>query len=419
MAYLEIRPAKLAGKITAPPSKSMAHRAVICAALAGGESTIRGVDYSDDILATMGAVRALGAEITPVGDTLTVQGIGGRAPRQGTALVDCNESGSTLRFCIPIFAALGCPAHYVGRGNLGKRPLAPYYGIFDAQGMPYRKREDTLDLWVEGKLAPAVFSLPGDVSSQFISGLLFALPLLGEGAAVRVTGELESRQYLDLTLAAMADFGVEVRNREHREFTLGERCAYTPCGYTVEGDYSQSAFFAVANALGSSVEVGNLRADSLQGDKAALDILARMGAGQGRLRATEIDASGCPDVIPVLALAAALAQGTTRIVRAGRLRIKECDRLSATAQELNALGANIEEGPDSMTITGVEKLRGGCVWSHNDHRMAMMLAIAATCCEEPVLLKDPECVSKSYGHFFRDYEKLGGIIHEQQHRTNP
>lgn len=418
MAYLEIRPAKLAGKIAAPPSKSMAHRAVICAALAQGTSTIRGVDYSDDILATMGAMRALGAEITAQGDTLTVRGIGGRELPRGEALVDCNESGSTLRFCIPVFAALGREARYIGRGNLGKRPLAPYYDIFDAQGVPYRHEEGKLDLRVSGRLRAAELSLPGDVSSQFISGLLFALPLLGEGASIRVTGGLESRQYLDLTLAAMRDFGVEIQNREYREFTLGDRREYGPCDYTVEGDYSQSAFFAVANALGSAVEVENLRADSLQGDRAAVEILARMGAGKGRLRGTEIDAADCPDVIPVLALAAVLAEGTTHIVRAGRLRIKECDRLSATVQELNALGARIEEGPDSMTITGVETLRGGTVWSHGDHRMAMMLAIAATCCQKPVILKDPECVSKSYGHFFRDYEKLGGSIHEQQHRTD-
>ena len=236
-----------------------------------------------------------------------------------------------------------------------------------------------------------------------------------------MTTELESGQYLDLTREAMANFGVEVTT-DGVDYRVSGSSGYAPSKVQVEGDYSQAAFFYVANALGSDVRMEGLRPDSLQGDKAVIDILARMGAqfGQdgaklshGPLHATQIHACDCPDIIPVLALAAALSKGTTRIVKAGRLRMKECDRLSATVKELSALGADIREAGDGMVITGADKLKGGTVSSHNDHRMAMMLSIAATCCEEPVLLKDYTCVSKSYGGFFDDFRNLGGISYEQ------
>ena len=421
MSDLKILPGKLKGTVSIPPSKSIAHRAVICGALAKGESQIEGIELSDDITATIQAMQALGANIFQEGNRLVIHGIGDASPSSQIHTVDCNESGSTLRFCIPIFSALGFPASYLGRGNLGKRPLQPYFDLFVRQGIPYHTGEDGREiLCVQGSLHGEEFVVPGNISSQFVTGLLFALPLLKGEASVRVTGKLESRQYLDLTCDVMSHFGVKVKEVEPQVWKVVQGRHYHPCHYTVEGDYSQSAFFAVANALGSDIKMEGLNPYSLQGDRVAVEVLSRMGAEgggmksyNGLLQGVEIDASNCPDIIPELALAACLARGTTTILNAGRLRMKECDRLSAICQELGALGASITEKEDSMVIQGIQRLSGGTVWSHNDHRIAMMLAIASTCCSQPVLLRDYTCVSKSYQRFFDDFAKLGGKIFEQ------
>lgn len=426
MADLKIYPSKLKGEVKIPPSKSMAHRAIICAALSDGLCIIENIDYSDDIIATIDAMNSLGAKIVKHKDYIEVIGAYGSDEKpQETRIIDCNESGSTLRFLVPISLLFKGSSKFIGRGNLGKRPLTTYYNIFERQGIEYSYEEGNLNLVINGELNPGTFEVEGNVSSQFITGLLFTLPLLKEDSKIIITTEMESKGYIDLTLRAMSDFGVEIINNNYREFIIKGNQKYKARNYRVEGDYSQAAFFLCADSLGNDVLCKDLDLNSLQGDKEVIDILERMnvifnandigvkGTTNGELASTVIDGRQCPDIIPVLTSVAALTKGTTEIINAGRLRIKECDRLAAVTSELNKLGAKIIEKEDGLVVTGVEKLQGGVeVWSHKDHRIAMTLAIASTRCEEPIVIKDYECIAKSYPNFFEDFKALGGNVHE-------
>lgn len=430
MGDYKVYPKKLKGEVKIPPSKSMAHRAVICAALSDGTCKVSNIDFSDDIIATVEAMKSLGAVIEKKDDYLEVIGI--KSPQNklnnstnDERIIDCNESGSTLRFLVPIAALFEGVNKFVGRGNLGKRPLDTYYEIFDNQGIKYSYKEGILDLKTEGKLKCGEFKVKGNISSQFITGLLFTLPLLDGDSKIIITTELESKGYIDLTLSAMRDFGIEIINNNYEEFIIKGNQNYKSMDYRVEGDYSQAAFFLCADAVLNKVVVNDLNLNSLQGDKEVIDILERMGVnikenGKGiigtvdkKLKSTIIDGSQCPDIIPVVSLAASLCDGTTEVINAGRLRIKECDRLAAVTSELNKLGAKITEKEDGLIIEGVSKLKGGCtVWSHKDHRIAMTLAIASTICEEPIIIKDYECVTKSYPEFWNDFISLGGALDE-------
>jgi 3-phosphoshikimate 1-carboxyvinyltransferase len=430
MGNLKIYPGKLSGEVKIPPSKSMAHRAVICAALGDGVSKVTNIDYSDDIIATIEAMRALGAKITKKEDYLEVYGVNSPENIEANSVkeqrtIDCNESGSTLRFLVPIAALFDGVNRFVGRGNLGKRPLDTYYKIFDEQGIKYSYKDGILDLKTEGKLKAGEFKMQGNISSQFITGLLFTLPLLNGDSKIVITTEMESKGYIDLTLRAIKDFGVEIINNNYEEFIIKGNQIYKSIDYRVEGDYSQAAFFFCADALSSNVVLNDLKLDSLQGDKEVIDILQRMGlklnnkdngligSASFGLKSTIIDGSQCPDIIPVVSLVAALSEGTTEIINAGRLRIKECDRLAAVTSELNKLGAKIIEKEEGLIIEGVNELKGNVeVWSHKDHRIAMTMAIASTMCKEPIILKDYECVSKSYPQFWDDFKNLGGVFDE-------
>lgn len=426
MADLKINPSKLKGEVKIPPSKSMAHRAIICAALSDGLCIIENIDYSDDIIATIDAMNSLGAKIVKHKDHIKVIGVYGSDEKaQETRVIDCNESGSTLRFLIPIALVFEGVTRFIGRGNLGKRPLDTYYNIFDEQNIEYQYKEGELDLLISGMLKSGEFKVRGDISSQFITGLLFALPLIDGDSKIVITTEFESKGYIDLTLSAMKDFGIEIINNDYKEFIIKGNQSYIARDYRVEGDYSQGAFFLVADALKSDVNILDLKEDSLQGDREVIDVLERMGMKierdnnsisgmiDGQLKSTVIDGSQCPDIIPILALAASLSDGKTEIINAERLRIKECDRLSAVTSELNKLGAKIEEKQDGLVIEGVKSFKGNVeVWSHKDHRIAMTLAIASTMCDEEIILKDYECVSKSYPNFFDDFKQLGGTFNE-------
>lgn len=426
MADLKIYPSKLKGEVKIPPSKSMAHRAIICAALSDGLCIIENIDYSDDIIATIDAMNSLGAKIVKHKDYIEVIGAYGSDEKaKETRIIDCNESGSTLRFLVPISLLFEGRSKFIGRGNLGKRPLTTYYNIFEKQGIEYSYEEGNLNLVIDGELKAGTFEVEGNVSSQFITGLLFTLPLLNEDSKIIITTEMESKGYIDLTLRAMSDFGVKIINNDYREFIIKGNQKYSARNYRVEGDYSQAAFFLCADSLGNDVLCKDLDLNSLQGDKEVIDILERMnvvfnandigvkGTTNGELISTVIDGSQCPDIIPVLTSVAALTKGTTEIINAGRLRIKECDRLAAVTSELNKLGAKIIEKEEGLVVTGVEKLQGGVeVWSHKDHRIAMTLAIASTRCEEPIVIKDYECIAKSYPNFFDDFKALGGNVHE-------
>ena len=411
---ITITPSKLSGAVTPPPSKSQAHRLLIAAALAQGESVISNVAFSQDIQATIRCLRELGAEFAIDGSTVAVRGMGANAMsplrRMAYPHLDCGESGSTLRFLIPIALAVRGGGVFTGRGRLMERPLNPYFDLFDEKGISCAQKDGVLT--VAGLLTPGEYRLPGNVSSQFFTGLLYALPLLDGPSALVPTTPLESEGYIQMTLRAMAQFGVEM------PVTLSLPPHYHPYGNqiyraadaVVEADWSQAAFWYAAIALGSPVELEGMNAFSTQGDMQIVPYFLKM-QGQGAL---ELDVSNCPDLVPPLAVMAALRAGeTTRLVNAARLRLKESDRLASVSQTLNALGANVEAGPDCLTIRGREALSGGVtVDSCNDHRIAMMAAVAAARCESPVTLTGAECVAKSYPDFWAHYRMLGGVIHE-------
>ena len=439
MQEVTIIPKKLSGSLKIPPSKSMAHRAVICAGLSKGTSVIENIEYSDDIIATINAMKSLGVTIIEEKDKLIINGE--NIFSSNKRVIDCNESGSTLRFLMPIALVKDGESRFLGKGNLGKRPLKTYYDIFDKQSIDYNYEEGVLNTFVKGELSSGEFKVQGNISSQFISGLLFALPLLNGDSKIIITTNLESKGYIDLTLSMLAKFGIEIENLDYKEFRIKGNQSYKAFNYRVEGDYSQGAFFFAAGALGNDVVCYDLDEESKQGDKEVLDILKNMGStlikefkveekikdnknstdkkesmkmalgfASENLKATIIDASQCPDIIPVMAVVAALAKGKTRVINGERLRIKECDRLNAITTELKVLGANIEETKDGLIINGVESLKGGRVSSHDDHRIAMSLAIASTVCEEKVVIDNGDCVKKSYPNFWEDFKSLGGKI---------
>ena len=407
-----ITPAKLRGKVTPPPSKSQAHRLLIAAALADGESVISNVALSQDIEATLRCLGELGADFTVDGSTVTVRGMGANAMsplrRMAYPHLDCGESGSTLRFLIPIALAVRGGGIFTGRGRLMERPLTPYFDLFDEKGIFYEQKDGVLT--VSGLLTPGEYRLPGDVSSQFFTGLLFALPLLGGPSALIPTTPLESEGYIQMTLQAMAQFGVIM------PATLSLPPQYHPQGNqtykaaadAVEADWSQAGFWYAAGFLGNPVTVAGMDPYSLQGDRVVADqALALSGSGE-----TALDVSNCPDLVPPLAAMAALRAGrATRLTNAARLRAKESDRLSSVTAVLSALGADVTEGPDFLDIRGKETL-SGCVTvdSFHDHRIAMMAAIAATRCEQPVTITGADCVAKSYPDFWEEYERLGGQL---------
>lgn len=394
---VKITPSPLSGKITVPPSKSISHRTLICAALADGKSEITNLLDCADTRATIDILRAFGAQITQSKDKTVVEGI--KTP-SAEAIADCCESGSTLRFLIPVAAALGCSTEFIGKGKLPQRPITPYFTELGKNGITFER--DTMPYKISGRLKAGDYSLAGNISSQFISGLLFALPLLDGDSRIILTSAPESKPYVDITIAELKKFGVEIAETEYGWHVAGNQ-RYKPFNTAIEADMSQAAFFVVANALGSKIEIEGLNPDSLQGDRAILDIVKKANGN-----AFEVDASQIPDLVPILAVLATLSKGTSKITNCARLRIKECDRLAAITEELNKLGAKVTELPDSLVIDGVSEFHGGICDSHNDHRIPMSLAIAATRGSLPVTINGAECVGKSYPTFFEDYVSIGG-----------
>lgn len=417
------------GPVQMPPSKSAAHRQVLCAALSRGSCTLSPVDMSEDIQATVEAVCALGAQArwdeASASLTLDAAGLG-----RHSAVIDCRESGSTLRFLIPIAGALGVSARFEGRGRLPQRPLGVYGQLLPAHGVEFRT-QGGLPLELSGQLKSGVYRLPGNISSQFVTGLLFALPLLEGGSEIVLTSPLESKGYVDLTLSILREFGVAARETPQGwQVPGGQR--YAPRACRVEGDWSQAAFFLCMAALspqGAPVELTGLLPQSLQGDRACVELFSRFGlevswqggsllarnprAGEpfGGLRGFTIDASQVPDMVPALAVCAALSQGETRIVNAQRLRLKESDRLASMAEAISGLGGRARATADGLLIQGVPQLRGGVVQGQNDHRVVMALAAAGLRCQSPLTVTDAQSIRKSYPGFFRDFTSLGGAAH--------
>lgn len=385
-----ITPGMLKGSITPPPSKSQAHRAMLAMMLSDGEGTLLNLSRSQDIEATERCAAALKAKGAPCDDL---------------PMLDCGESGSTLRFLIPVALALRGGGHFTGQGRLMERPQKPYFDLFDEKGIDYDLQYGVLT--VRGTLTPGVYKLPGDVSSQFVTGLLYALPLLSCDSEIVLTSPLESRDYVAMTLDVLARFGVEIEQENYERFRVPGNQRFRAVDLTIEGDWSQAGFWYAAAFLDHPVEVTGMDPASTQGDRVVAELYWRLA----RPGDVDIDVSGCPDLVPPLAVMAAVRRGTTRIVNAARLRIKESDRLAAVTHVMNALGAEIEELPDGLVIHGLDGLRGGVtVESFNDHRIAMMAAIAATRCASPVTVLGAECVRKSYPNFWEDYKALGGRL---------
>ncbi len=389
---LTVIPGKLRGHVTPPASKSQAHRAVLALALSGGEGRLSNLSLSEDILATRDCVEALGSGT-------------------GIPLLPCRESGSTLRFLIPVALALRGGGRFTGRGRLLERPQSAYEELCRERGISWTRTEDAIE--VRGTLDPGIFRLRGDISSQFVTGLLFALPLLKGDSEIVMTTPLESRGYVDMTLDVMEKFGVRAENLDYRRFLVPGNQQYRARDMTIEADWSQAAFWLAAKGTGSSVEIDGMNPDSVQGDRVILQYCDQLSEPGEAV----IDVSQCPDLVPPLAVCAALRPGqVTRLVNAARLRMKESDRLAAVTALLNSLGGQVEEQADSLTIYGRAELEGGVTCGCcNDHRIAMMAGIAATCCRKPVTLLGADCVSKSYPEFWDHFRSLGGEVHVLVH----
>ena len=410
-----ITPSVISGSIKVIPSKSISHRALICAALSRGISSLKNIAFSDDIEATANALRDMGlCEYDMVGDCCVISG---GLHKKSKPVIDCRESGSTLRFILPL-ALDGKEHSLTGRGRLLKRPMSGYDKIFARNHVHMERTEDKIHIC--GSLDGGEYDLPGDVSSQFISGLLFKLPTLFDDSGLHISTEPESRPYIELTQEVQKNFKVKSR-WEGNTIEISGRQGYVACDMEIEGDYSHAAFFAAAAAMAGSVEITGLSSSSKQGDRAIVGLLKCMGAETGEtesalvvrkaaLKPIEVDVSQIPDLVPVLAVLGCAAQGKTRIFNAGRLRYKESDRLHAITMELEKLGADIVEYQDSLVIHGNGSISGGQVDSHNDHRIAMALTVASCIAKDEITVHGAGCVRKSAPNFFEEWASIGGKV---------
>lgn len=411
---LKILKNPLNGTVALPPSKSLVHRAVIMAALAKGKSKIGPVVWSDDIAATCDCIEALGAKVTRGNNFVEIYGIE-NPPEKAT--LNCHESGSTLRFLMPVAAALGVTATFTGAGRLPARPLDDYAKIFPKRGV--KMSANSLPLTLSGKLTAGDYEVSGNVSSQYISGLLMALSVVDGESIIRLTSPLESVDYVVMTTKVMEDFGVSV-DFDGNEFKIVGGQKITAQDYEIESDWSHSAFFLASAAINDEITLKGLHKNSLQGDNAALKIFQDFGADiswQGdelvcksnTLKGIEVDVSNVPDLVPAIAVTAVFAEGKTKIYNAARLRIKESDRLAAMAQGLKSLGVLVEEGEDFLIVEGAKNFKPAKIHGFNDHRIVMAFA-AMGAHIGGVEIDDIHAINKSYPSFFEDFEKLGGKI---------
>ena len=405
---------QFSGTIQSVPSKSFLHRALICAALADKPTSIACKSVCEDVEATADCLRALGAEILYRESAFSVLPI----VKKESAVLQCGESGSTLRFLLPVAAALGTETVFRVGDGLAKRPIAPLCEELVRHGVLLSG--ETFPLRLAGKLQPGEYVLPGNVSSQFFTGLLLALPLADKPSVIHTKGMLESAPYVDMTLEMLSRFGVSVQRKES-DMEIFPAAYRSPGSIEVCGDWSCAAFWLAAGVLGGNVSVKGLQKESLQGDKAIVEILQSMGgnvewqgetltAKRSELHGIDFDASQTPDLVPILAVMAALADGVTHITGASRLQYKESDRLHSVHALIRSLGGECEEAAGGLTIVGKSFLRGGNVNSFGDHRIAMSAAIASCRCKEPVVLSGAECIRKSYPGFWEDFEQTGGKV---------
>jgi len=429
MKCLEIKPSKLSGEVNVPPSKSMAHRAIICAFLADGTSEIDNIELSEDIMSTCQAVITLGGEIDisdgsiPGRKKLKISGSGKVTVKNER--INCGESGTTARFIIPVSRLSDDIVTIEGRGKLSSRPFDVFFPIFDSSNISYEVTDGKLPLTLKGGLKPGNYLLRGDISSQFISGLILALPLLDEDSTIQITTDLQSEAYIDMTIYVQSVFGVRIHfNKEEKKLVIPGRQKYTPQKYFVEGDWSQAAFWLTAGVISGPVSIAGLNRDSLQGDKVIESIIKNMGgrvywennkllAEKSSLHGISVDVSQCPDLAPILAALGSVCEGRTEILNGSRLRLKESDRIKAIVSEMKNLGADLSEAGDNIIINGRDMLAGGTTNGWNDHRIVMSVAVAAVLCKNNVIIEGFKAVNKSYPSFWEHYKSLGGSIIEQ------
>ncbi len=411
MEAIKITPAPLSGEVTVPPSKSAAHRNIICAALTNGVSVVSPACHSEDIDATIGCVTALGAKVEEKNNSFYITGIDRERAKNKTVTLNCGESGSTLRFMLPIAAALGANATFIGFGRLPQRPIDALTDILNANGV--KCSSNTLPLTISGILTPNEYKISGNISSQYLTGLLFAISING-GSAV-LTTKLESAGYIDLTTKVMADFGVEISKNNNVYTSKGN---FLPTTSVIEGDWSQACFFLSAAALGGKITLNGLDLNTTQGDKSVIELYKNFGTeiktekgkliAKGKeLRAININCSQIPDAVPALAVVAAKAQGKTEITGGERLRIKETDRIKTVIDGLVSMGIEVKELSDGMIITG-SGAKGSEVMGAGDHRIVMAFAILAAYSSSPTIIKGYKAINKSYPTFFEDFKRLGG-----------
>ncbi len=418
-----IKGKSLSGVVTVPSSKSQVHRALICAALADIPTEIRFYGRSNDIIATADCMRSIGATVDSESFGFRVSPITRNSIIRG-AMLRCSESGSTLRFLLPVVAALGADASFFTEGRLSERPLAPLDSLLEDNGCSIVRDKNIISCLGKffGNSSENNFSIDGGVSSQFISGLLMALPIIG-GGRITVTGKCESKGYINMTVDVMKKFSVSVKERDNVYTVSGSY--KSPRKLTAEGDWSSATFWATADALGSNITLSGMDGNSLQGDVAALSLLEKMGASfsfnpsDGAIEKTseeyflhgiEFDASDIPDAVPAMAVAACGAEGITEIKGASRLRLKESDRLATVSEMISACGGRVVEHDDGLSVYGCGRLSGGRVNAHGDHRIAMSAAVLSLICDGEVVIDGAETVSKSYPDFWNDFAALGGDV---------
>ena len=407
---------KLVGELSPPPSKSVLHRYIIASSLAKGISKIENISFSEDIIATIEAMKKLGAKIEQKDNYLLIDGSDTFKNLNENIEIDCNESGSTLRFLFPLSIVKKNKVLFKGRGKLCKRPMTPYFENFEKFKIKHSYIDENAIL-LEGQLKAGIYEIDGNISSQFITGLLFSLPLLDGESKIIINGKLESSNYIDISLDCLSKFGIKIINNSYQEFIIEGNQSYKVGNYRTEADYSQAAFFLVANAIGSKIKINDLSENSLQGDKKIIDYISEIDNWNSK-DILVLDGSETPDIIPILSLKAAVSGKKIEIVNIERLRIKESDRLKATVEELSKLNFDLIEQKDSILINSRENFKVNknekvaSLSAHSDHRIAMMIAIAATCYDGEILLDNLDCVKKSYPNFWEVFLSLGGKVYE-------
>ena len=412
---VECTPSVLSGTIQSISSKSHAHRVLICAALSEKPTKIYCNVMSKDIAATIACLKSMGTEIITDGDTITV------IPKEFNkdSSLDCNESGSTLRFFMPVVSALGMNATINGRGRLPQRPISPLKEEMEKKGVTFHTG-NVFPLHLSGQLQSGEYEIQGNISSQFITGLLFALPILQGDSKLKLIPPVESKSYLDITVSVLRQFGIEIQEKENLYIIKGNQKYTSPEEIRVEGDWSNASFFLCAGALcEKGVTVTDLDTNSPQGDKKILEVLKNMGADvsisgseitvkKNKLNGITVDASDIPDAVPIISVVATACEGDTTIINAARLRIKESDRIASVMDMLSSVGADVTETDDGIIIRGGNILMGGTVNGYNDHRIVMSASILSSLCKDKVIITDSNAVEKSYPDFFTDFNNMGG-----------